>query len=143
MRFQRADWPGIAVAVLAPTALMLLFLASFETWDHSGTPLLGTAGGALAVALGLLAAFWRFVRNWQLPAALLASLVLIVVAVNVLQRTDNDGTALATGLKVAGAADFLLLLAAVSAQILANGLMPVLGRRAARREAGAAEGGER
>lgn len=142
MRFQRADWYGIVMAILAPAALMLLFLASFEAWGHKGTPLLGTAGGMIAVPLGLMAAFSRFVRHWQLPLVLLSSLLAIVAAINVLQRTDNDGTALATGLKLVGAADFLILLTLVSAQILANGLMPALSHRAARREAAAeAEGG--
>ncbi len=132
MRFVRGDLPGIVIAALAGPALMLLFLASFETWDHRGTPLLGAIAANLAIGAGLLAVFSRFVRNWDLPIALLGILIAIVIAVIWVQRSGHDGTALATGLKLAGVVDFLLLNLAVGGQVLWHGLIPVLDRRAAR-----------
>ena len=135
MRFQRSDLPGIAVATLAGPLLFVLFLASFETWDHHGTPLLGFTSSNIAIGAGLLAVFTRFIRSWDVPIALLVVLVAVVVAVNWLQRTDNDGTALATTLKWVGVIDFLLLNLAFAFQVMVNGLFPVLDRRSARRAA--------
>jgi len=92
MRFQRSDLPGILIAGLAPVGLMLLFLASWETWGHHGTPLLGAMSANLAIGGALIAAFSRFIRNWDIP---LASVILMLVAagsVIVLQQMDNDGT---------------------------------------------------
>lgn len=132
MRFTRGDFPGFLIAVLAGPAMMLLFLASFETWDHRGTPLLGAMGANLAIGAGLLAIFSRFIRNWNVPVALLGILIVIVIAVNVVQRTGHDGTALATGLKLFGVLDFMLLNLAVVGQMFWHGLIPVLDRRAAR-----------
>jgi hypothetical protein len=131
MRFTRSDIPGFAIALLAAPAIMVLFLASFEVWDHQGTPLLGAMATNLAIGAGLLAVFSRFIRNWDIPAALLAILIVIVISVNVVQRTDNDGTALATGLKLFGVLDFLLLNLAVVGQMIWHGLIPVMDRRAA------------
>ena len=135
MRFKRADLPGIAIATLAPPALLLLFLASYETWDHRGTPLLSFVGSNIAIGAGLAAVFSRFVRHWEVPLALLAVLMVVVTAVNVLQRTDNDGTALADALKWVGLLDFMLLNAAIGYQVLTNGLLPVMDRRSALRGA--------
>ncbi|MEE8338147.1 MAG: hypothetical protein V3R95_08800 [Dehalococcoidia bacterium] len=132
MRFSRADLPGFLIAVLAGPALMVLFLASFETWDHRGTPLLGAMGANLAIGAGLIAVFSRFIRNWNLPLALLGILIVIVIAVIWAQRTGHDGTAMATGLKLSGVLAFLLLNLAVGGQIFWHGLIPVLDRRAAR-----------
>lgn len=132
MRFKRADLPGIAIATLAPPALFLLFLASYETWDHRGTPLLSFMATNIAIGAAVAAVFVRFVRRWELPLALLVVLAVVVVAVNVVQRTDNDGTALATALKWIGVLDFLLLNLALGYQMLTNGLLPVLDRRSAR-----------
>lgn len=132
MRFSRADIPGFLIAVLAGPALMVLFLASFETWDHRGTPLLGAMGANLAIGAGLIAVFSRFIRNWDVPLSLFSILIVLVIAVIVMQRTGYDGTALATGLKLSGVLAFLLLNLAVGGQIFWHGLIPVLDRRAAR-----------
>ena len=86
MRFTRRDLPGIAIALLGGPALMLLFLASFETWDHRGTPTLGFMGANLGLAVGFAAIFARFIRNWDWPIAFLALLLAAVAAVNWAQR---------------------------------------------------------
>lgn len=141
MRFKRSDWPGIAIALLAGPAAMVLFLAAFDVWDHRGTPLLGFMATNLAVGVGLAAIFSRFIRNWDLPVALLGVLVVVVAGVNWAQRTGNDDTWISLTLKWVGVVDFLLLNLAVAYQVLMNGLIPILDRRAARR-AGTAEGRE-
>lgn len=135
MRFTRGDLPGIAIAVLAPPALLLLFFASFEVWDHRGTPLLSFMATNFAIAIGVAAVFSRFVRAWDVPVGLLVLLAATVAAVNWAQRTGNDGTALATGLKWVGVLTFLLLNLSIAYQVFVNGLLPVLDRRAARRAA--------
>lgn len=132
MRFSHDDIAGFAIATLAPPAILLLFLASYETWDHRGTPLLSFVASNVAVAAGLAAVFSRFVRRWELPLALFTLLVGIVIAVNVMQRTGDDGTTMSTALKWLGVLDFLLLNAAIGYQVMTNGLLPVLDRRSAR-----------
>ncbi len=142
MRFQRSDLPGIAIAVLAPPLMMLLFFASFETWDHRGTPLLGQIAVNVAVPAGIAAAFSRYIRNWDVPVALLALLVAVVAGVNWAQRTGNDDLAFVTALKWVGVLDFMLLNAVVGLQVLRNGVLPILDRRDARRAAEAAAAAE-
>jgi ABC-type nickel/cobalt efflux system permease component RcnA len=137
MRFQRADLPGMAIAALAPPALFVLFLASFETWDHRGTLLFAFVSSGLAITIGVVAIFSRFVRRWELMIGLAVVLAVIVTGVNLMQRTDNDGTALATTLKLAGVVDVALLAAVFGYQAFINGLLPVLDRRSARRAAAA------
>lgn len=141
MRFTRADVPGNPIAVLAPPALFLPFLASFEVWDHRGTPLLSWVATNFAIAIGVAAVFSCFVRGWGEPVSLLMLLAATIAAVNWAQRTDNDGTALATGLKWVGVLAFPLLNLSIAHQVFVNGLLPVLDRRVARRaaEAEAAE----
>jgi hypothetical protein len=123
------------IAVGGPVGLMLLFLASFEAWDHHGTPLLGAMAGNLAVGGGLLAAFTRFIRNWDVILGLVLGLVISVVVVITLQQTDNDGTALATTLKWIGVVSFLGLNVLIPLQIINNGVIPMLNRNEARRAA--------
>jgi hypothetical protein len=135
MRFKRSDTPGIAIAAFGPVALMVLFLESFAVWDHHGTPLLGFISANIAIALGVMAAFTRFVRNWDIPVGLFALLLLIVGGVIWAQETGNDGTAVATGLKWAGVLAFLALNVAIGFQVLEYGLMPVLDKLDARRAA--------
>ena len=131
MRFQRSDLPGILIAGLAPVGLMLLFLASWETWDHHGTPLLGAMSANLAIGGALIAAFTRFIRNWYLPLASIALMLISAGAVIVLQQMDNDGAG-ADILKWFGLLGFLIFNASVVLQILGNGLLPALERRAER-----------
>ncbi len=135
MRFTRADLPGLAIAALAPPALFVLFLASFDVWEHHGTPLLGAMSANIAIGGGLAAAFSRFIRNWDIPLALLAVLLAAVAGVIWAQQSGNDGTALATILKWVGVIAFLLLNVAVLLQILNNAILPMLDRRDARRKA--------
>jgi hypothetical protein len=143
MRFKRSDLPGFLIAVVAPALLFLLFLASFEVWDHKGTPLLGFMAVNIAGAVATMAIFSRFIKNWDVPLALLFILAVAVGGVMWAQRTDNDGTALATTLKWIGLIDFVVLNIAIGLQVISNGLLPVLDRRDARRAAAAAaEGGE-
>jgi hypothetical protein len=131
MRFHRSDLPGILIATLAPAGLMLLFLASYETWHHEGTPLLGAMAGNIAVGGGLLAAFTRFIRNWDIPLASILLMLACAAAVVVLQETDNDGTG-ANALKWLGLFGFLVFNISVALQILSYGLLPALDQRAAR-----------
>lgn len=139
MRFKRSDLPGFIIAVGVPPLLFLVFLASFEVWQHQGTPLLGFIAVNVAGAIATLAIFARFVKSWDFPLALLLILVAAVVGVIWGQQTGNDGTALATGLKWTALIMFLLLNLAIGLQVLKNGLLPVLDRRDARRAAAAAE----
>ena len=135
MRFTRADLPGIAIAALAPPALFILFLASFDVWDHHGTPLLGAMSANIAIGAGIAAAFSRYVRSWDLPLAFLGLLLASVAGVIWAQQSGNDGGALATTLKWTGVIAFLLLNLAVVWQILNNAVLPVLDRRDASRKA--------
>ena len=132
MRFQRSDLPGFAIAVGAPPLLMLSFLAAYETWGHRGTPLLGFVAMNIAIAVGLMAVFTRFVRSWDVPVACLLALAAAAGGVIGAQQADADGTALATALKWIGVLAFFALNAAIGLQVLLNGLLPVLDRRAAR-----------
>ena len=134
MRFQRSDLPGILIAGLAPVGLMLLFLASFDTWHHHGTPLLGAMAANIAIGGGLLAAFTRFIRNWDVPLASIALMVISAAAVVALQQAGNDNT-IANILKWLGVLGFLVFNVSVVLQILSYGLLPALDRRAARRAA--------
>lgn len=129
MRFHRSDLPGFLIAVAAPPLLMLLFLASFETWDHHGTPLLGAVAGNVAGAAGTAAVFSRFVRKWDVPLLLLGVMLAMVAGVNWAQASDNDGTALATTMKLIGVGAFGLLNVVVLWQVLQHGLLPILQRR--------------
>ena len=135
MRFSRSDLPGLAVALLAGPALMVLYLASFEVWGHRGTPILGFIATNLGLAVGGAAIFARFILKWDVPLAALGALIAVVAAVNWAQHTDNDGTALATALKWAGAVAFLVLNVSIAWQVLRNGLLPLLDRHDARRAA--------
>lgn len=135
MRFKRSDAPGILIAVIAPVLLFWLFLTAFDVWHHHGTPLLGFMAGNFAIGGGILAAFSRFVRRWDVPVGLLGLLVLIVLGVIWTQQSGNDGTAGATALKLAGVVDFLVLNLVIALQVIENGLIPVLDRRDARRRA--------
>lgn len=133
MRFKLQDLPGIAIALLAGPALMLLFLASFEVWGHHGTPLLGAMGSNLGIAAGLAAVFSRFIFKWDVPLAFVALILGVVGTVFWLQNTDNDGGALATSLKWVGVFSFFGLNLAIVYQLVQNGLLPILDRRDARR----------
>lgn len=134
MRFQRSDLPGFLIATLAPPALMILMLASFHTWFHHGTPLLGGLGSNLGIAGGLAAIFSRFIRKWDVPLGLVGGIVLIVILVNWAQRTGHDGTA-ADLLKWLAIVDFLVLNVVVLWQVVIYGLLPAMDRRAERRQA--------
>lgn len=133
MRFRRADLPGFLIAVIAPPLLMLIFLASFQTWDHRGTPLLGIMSTNLALAIAVPSIFVRFVRNWDVPVGFLLLLFAAVGGVIWAQQSGADGTPLATVLKWIGLVAYLGFHAAVGLQIFVHGLLPLLDRRAARR----------
>jgi hypothetical protein len=135
MRFRRADLPGFLIAVVAPALLTLLFLRTFEAWDHRGTPLLAFMSTNFALAVGLMAVFTRFVRNWDWPMGFLLILASAVAGVLWAQGSGNDGTAFATTLKWVAILAFLLVNASIGLQVLVHGLLPVLDRRSARRRA--------
>lgn len=135
MRFSRSDLPGLAIALLAGPALMLLFLASGEAWGHRGTPLLGFAATNIGVAAGVAAVGSRFIRRWDAPLAAIGVIVAVAAAVNWLQASGLDGTRFATGVKWIGLAAFAALNAAVLLQLARHGLLPLLDRLDARREA--------
>jgi hypothetical protein len=135
MRFTRNDWPGLLIAALAPAGGFLIFLASFDVWQHHGTPLLGFMAGNLAGGVATIAAFTRFVKSWDLILAFIGTMLAAIAGVIWAQQTGNDGTAVATLLKWIGLIAFLLVNLAVILQILVNGLFPVMDRRAARKRA--------
>jgi hypothetical protein len=139
MRFTRSDLPGLVIATLAPVGLMFLFLESYDVWHHEGTPLLSAVSSNIALAMGVMAAFVRFVRNWDAVAVPAGGLGIAVVAVMLLQQTGNDDMAIATLMKWVGLISFLLLNVVIGFQVLTNGLLPVLDRRDARRAAAEAE----
>ncbi|MPZ98463.1 MAG: hypothetical protein GEU80_03835 [Dehalococcoidia bacterium] len=141
MRFKRQDLPGILIATVAPVLIAVLFLSSYELWDHHGTPLLPTVIVNLAVGAGIIGALSRFIRNWDMVMAVVLVLVISVVGVLALQQSDNDGTALATALKWVGVVSFLALNLVIVLQLLTNGLIPILNRRETRqREEAEAQG---
>lgn len=135
MRFTRNDLPGLLIAALAPAGAMLIFLAAFDVWDHHGTPLLGFMAGNLAGGVATIAAFTRFVKNWDVVVALIATMLAAIAGVIWAQQSGNDGTDVATVLKWVGLIAFLLVNAAIVLQILVNGLLPIADRRAARKRA--------
>ena len=132
MRFHRSDLPGILIATLGPAGLMLIFLSSFDVWSHHGTPLLGAIAGNLAIGGGLLAAFTRFIRRWDLINGLLIVLSLAIATVITLQQTGGDDTAIATIAKWVGVISFLGLNVIIPLQFISNGLIPLLNRREAK-----------
>lgn len=138
MRFKRSDWPGFIIAVGTPPLLFLVFLASFEVWDHKGTPLLGFMAVNIAGAIATMAIFARFVKSWDVPLGILMVLIAAVIGVIWAQESGNDGTALATLLKWVALIAFMVLNLAIGVQVLKNGLLPVLDRRDARRAAATA-----
>ena len=139
MRFKRSDLPGFAIAILAGPALTVLFLASFDVWDHHGTPLVAFVGSNVGLMAGVAAVFSRFIRKWAVPVACIVVILVVVATVNWAQHTGNDGTALATGLKWLGVVAFLVLNASVLLQLATYGLLPILDRRDARRAAQASK----
>ncbi|MDO9445719.1 MAG: hypothetical protein Q7K37_10435 [Dehalococcoidia bacterium] len=140
MRFKRADLPGMLIAMVAPAAMFVLLVASYDLWYHHGTPLLGILSVHIAIGAGIIGAFARFIRSWELTLGALALLLGCVVGVLLLQRSGNDGTAAATALKLGGVVSFGILNVAVVQQILVNGLNPVLVRREARQAAAESQG---
>ena len=132
MRFHKSDLPGLLIATLAPAGLMLLFLASFEVWEHHGTPLLGAMAGNIAVGGGLIAGFSRFIRRWGVPILGFVLILSAVAVVNVLKLSGDDGTAISTLFKWLGVVGFGIFNVSVALQILTNGLIPALNQRAAR-----------
>ncbi len=129
MRFKRSDLPGMAVAVLGPVALMFLLLESYQLWDHHGSPILGILSVNLAIGGGLVGAFWRFIRARDTVIGLALALALCVIGVLALQQADQDGTAIATLLKIGGVLTFLALNVIFIQQILVHGVNPMLVRR--------------
>ncbi len=135
MRFKRADLPGLLIATLAPAGMTLLVVAGYGLWDHHGDPLLPTIAVHIAIGAGLMAALTRFIKHWGLFGTLIGLLAVVIAAVLILQRTDNDGTTLATSLKLAGVVLFLIINVVALREIVWNGLGPVLERRDDRRAA--------
>ena len=135
MRFSRSDLPGLAIALLAGPALMVLYLASFEVWGHRGTPILGIMGTNIGLAVGVAAVFSRFILKWDVPLAAVATIIAVVAAVNWLQHSNNDGSAFATAVKWIGVVAFVVLNVSVLWQLVHNGLLPLLDRRAAEQPA--------
>lgn len=133
MRFKRADLPGFLLAVLAPPALTILFLASFDVWQHRGTPLLGFMATNIAIGIGLMAMFTRFVRNWDWPMAALLVIAVAVIGVIWAQQSGAGNSTGANILKWIGVLGFLMFNLVMGLQVLKHGLLPVLDRRDARR----------
>lgn len=132
MRFKRSDLPGILIASVAPALLFWLFVRSFGLEHHHGTPLLGAMSGNIAGGAATFAVFSRFVRRWDRVVIPTVLLIGCAVGVLVLQRTGDDGSAFATGLKIGGVLMFGLVNIAIILDVLVNGLNPSLQRRDAR-----------
>jgi len=132
MRFTRADLPGLAIAALAPPAMMILFFASFEAWDHQGTPLLGGIATNIALPAAIIGAFSRFIRHWDFIIVLIGVILACIVGVNYAQHTGNDDSFFSTLLKLVGVLTFLLLNATFGYEILKHAILPILDRRDAR-----------
>ena len=139
MRFKRSDIPGMLIATLGPVALMFLLLESYQLWDHHGSPILAILSTNLAIVGGLIGAFWRFVRNRDAVIGLALGLALCIAGILTLRATGDDGTAVASFLKVGAVLFFLLLNAVVIWQFLAHGLNPILVRRDEQHAAAAAQ----
>ena len=132
MRFQRSDLPGILIAAVAPALLFWLLVRAFGLEHHHGTPLLGALSGNIAGGAATLAVLSRFVRRWDRVAIPLVLLAGCVAGVLVLQRTGDDGSSLATALKLGGVLLFGAVNVAVIMDVLVHGLNPSLQRRDAR-----------
>lgn len=139
MQFKRSDLPGLAMATLAGPAIMLLFLASYEVWDHQGTPLLSAFATNVGITVGVAAIFSRFIRDWDAPLTLLSVLVAVVVGVIWMQQSGRGDGALITTIKWIGVVDFLLLNVVILYQVAKYGLLPILDRRDWKRAAEQAE----
>lgn len=135
MRFDRSDMPGLAIAVLAPVGVFILILNAYGLWDHHGDPLLPTISVHLAIGAGLIGAFARFIKAWNVLLTVIGALLAAIVGVIILQQTGNDGTAIATALKLSGVALFLLANLVILQQFIAHGIGPILDRRDARKAA--------
>ncbi|MCC6236329.1 MAG: hypothetical protein IT299_01995 [Dehalococcoidia bacterium] len=135
MRFNRADLPGILIAGLGGPLMMILFFASFETWHHQGTPLLGGIAQNVALPAGIIGAFSRFIRKWDPILLLLGVIAACVIGVNIAQRTGNDDELMSTVLKLGGVLTFFLLQGVILVQMLQYGILPILDRRDARKAA--------
>ena len=135
MRFHVRDIPGLLIAAAAPAAMMVLVLAIYDIWDHHGTPLLGALAAHIAIGAGLLAAFSRFIRNWDLVVALFGAMALAIFLVILLQQIGHEELSLVTPLKWVAVIAFLLLNVVIPLEYINNGLIPVLNRRDARRAA--------
>ncbi|GMU41444.1 MAG: hypothetical protein AMXMBFR23_23100 [Chloroflexota bacterium] len=140
MRFKRADLPGILIAVVAPVGLFVILVAAYDLWYHHGSPLLGILSVHIAIGAGLIGAFSRFIKNWEPTLLAVGFLLAMVLGVLILQWTDNDGTALATAMKLGGVLAFGLANVTIGQQLLVNGLNPILVRRDAKRAAAESQG---
>ena len=129
MRFHRSDLPGIIFAILAPAGMMLLILASYQIWDHHGTPLLGMIAGNIAIGAGLLAAFSRFIHKWDVIIISLLLIALSVITVLTFQQLEYTSNIYYTLLKWVGVIGFLVFNVSVILQFLKNGVDPTLNRR--------------
>ena len=132
MRFKRSDLPGILIASAGPALLFWLFVRAFGLELHHGTPLLGAMSGNIAGGAATLAVCSRFVRRWDRVIASTVLLAACAIGVIALQRTGNDGTAFATGLKLSGVLAFSLINLFIVLDVLVHGLNPSLQRRDAR-----------
>jgi len=129
MRFHRSDLPGIIFAILAPAGMMLLILASYQIWDHHGTPLLGMIAGNIAIGAGLLGAFSRFIHKWDIIIISLLLIALSVIAILTFQELEYTSNIYYTLLKWVGVIGFLVFNVSVILQFLKNGVEPALNRR--------------
>ncbi|MBG93024.1 MAG: hypothetical protein CL792_03490 [Chloroflexi bacterium] len=129
MKFHRSDLPGIIFAILAPAGMVLLILASYEIWDHHGTPLLGMIAGNIAAGAGILAAFSRFIEKWDAIITFLLLIAISVITVLTFQGIEYTSNPYYTLIKWVGVFGFLGFNVSVILQLLRNGLEPALNRR--------------
>ncbi len=135
MRFKRSDMPGLAIAVLAPVGMFILLVNAYDLWGHHGDPLMPTISMNLAIGAGLIGAFARFIKAWNLLLTVIGALIAAVVGVIILQQTGNDGTTAATVLKLLGVGLFGLANLIILQQLIVHGIGPILDRRDARQAA--------
>jgi hypothetical protein len=128
MKFTKNDYLGIILATLAGPGIFLIILSAYDLWDHRHTPLLGFLAVNVAIGGGIIGAFSRFIKNKTRLVTLIAILIICILAIKLLQWTDNGESSLKLLFIWLGIIDFMLINAIIGWELLANGLVPALDR---------------
>ncbi|MFL2635101.1 MAG: hypothetical protein ACJ0J6_04580 [Dehalococcoidia bacterium] len=128
MKFTKNDYIGILLAALAGPGIFLIILSAYDLWEHRHTPLLGFLAVNVAIGGGIIGAFSRFIKNKTRFLALIVFLILCILAIKILQWTDNSESGFKLLFIWLGIIDFMLINAIIGWEFLANGLVPRLDR---------------